>query len=141
MSLAKVRAGQRRALDGAWVTEDVHEYEGVAFRVRGWMNPEFLQMRDKLSKAVPRSAYVDGDIPPDEQKRIIDECIVETVLLDWRGPGMAEEDGAEPVAYSKERAREFLRDPLLGPWRGAVVASALKVAKDGRDSIEDDTKN
>jgi hypothetical protein len=133
-----------RALDGAWVGPAIHKLDKVQFRVRAWANPEFITLRDRLMASVPRDKRTpDGDIPADEVHRIHTECLLQTVLLDWRG--LEATKNGPPVVYTADKARELLTHPKIGsafsPFRQAIVASATQVAKEGREQLEEEIKN
>lgn len=144
MSLAKVRAEQRRVLDGAWVNGEIHGLgEELRLKVRGRWHPAFRALHAKLSAAVPREKKVRTEfgleVAPAETDRIITECLVETGLVDW--DGLRETDEGPHIPYSKEKARELLTDPELAPFRDAVLISTLHVAKEGKEAFEADEKN
>jgi hypothetical protein len=140
MNLASVRAEQSKALHGAWVPPDKHGFEGVHLKVRGRWNPDFRTMEATLAASVLRDGRLPGgELLPAESERIMNECLVETALLDWSG--LRESEDSEPLPYSKEKARELLFDPLLRPFRDAVLSAAIMVARDGQDTLEGDLKN
>ena len=144
MSLAKLRAEQGRVLHGAWVNGAVHGLgEDVRLRVRGRWNPEFRAMQAKLQAAVPNDKKTRTEfgleVSVAESERIITECLIETALLDWEN--LRETDDGEPIPFSKEKARELLTDPMLAPFRDAVLISSMQVAKEGKEQFEADEKN
>jgi len=144
MSLAKLRAEQGRVVHGAWVNGSIHGLgEDVRLLVRGRWNPEFRAMQAKLQAAVPSNKKVRTEfgleVSPAESDRIVSECLIETVLLDWEN--LRETDDGPPIPYSKEKARELLTDPMLVPFRDAVLVSSMQVAKEGKDAFEADEKN
>lgn len=143
MSLSKTRTEQAKAVNGAWVDSKAHGFDGVRFKVRGRWNPDFRALQAKLTAAVPREQKIQtefgSEIPPVEADRIVTECLIETVLLDW--DGVKETDDSPPIPYTKEKAKELLSDPLLAPFRDSVLAASMLVAKEGKDSLEQDVKN
>lgn len=144
MSLAKLRAEQRRVVDGAWINGAIHGLgEDVKLLVRGRWNPEFRALHAKLQAAVPSNKKVRTEfgleVSPAESDRILTECLAETALLGWEN--LRESDDSEPIPYSKEKARELLFDPLLAPFRDAVLISTMQVAKEGKEAFEADEKN
>lgn len=140
MSLLKTRTKQARALHGAWVSDAVHDFEGVRFKVRGRWNPDAKALESRLGAAVPKDKKLpNGNLNPAEAERILNEVIVETILVDW--DGLRETDESEPIPYAKETARDLLADPLLEPFRNAILFASLRVAEDGKDSLEADLKN
>jgi hypothetical protein len=140
MSLSKTRKQQTRALNGAWVSDDKHGFEGVRFKVRGRYNPDAKSLEARLGAAVPKDKKLqNGFLLPEESDRIVTELLIETILVDW--DGVREDDEAPAIPYSKEEARKLLSDPLLRPFRDSALLAALVVAEDGKDAIEEDAKN
>jgi hypothetical protein len=144
MSLAKLRAEQGRVVHGAWVNGDTHGLgDDVRLRVRGRWNPDFRALHAKLQGAVPARKKVRTEfgleVTPAESDRILTECLIETALLDWEG--IRETDDGEVIPYSKEKARELLTDPMLTPFRDAVLIATMQVAKEGKETFEADEKN
>ncbi len=143
MSLSKTRAEQAKAVHGAWVGPKAHGFEGVHFKVRGRFNADFRALNAKLVAAVPRENKIRTEmgfeITPSDNDRILSECLLETVLLDWKG--LKETDDSPEIPFSKDKARELLSDPLLSPLRDSILTASLMVAQDGKEDLEQDVKN
>ena len=138
--LKKTRAEQSRAIKGAWVGPQAHGFDGVQFKVRGrWNNPDFKALEAKLSSQVPNDRKVGFDLSPADKERILNECLVETIILDWAG--VKEDEESPEIPFSKEKARELICDPALLPFRDSIVAASILVAKDGQEALEQDVKN
>lgn len=142
-SLKKVRTEQAKAVYGAWVDDKAHGFDGVRFKVRGRWNSDFRALQAKLTAAAPQDLKVvngfSSELVPSENDRILAECLIETVLLDWEG--LREEEESEPIPYSKPKARELLFDPLLTPLRDSIVTASMLVAREGKEQLDDDAKN
>jgi hypothetical protein len=145
MSLAKIRAEGKRAIEGAWVNGQIHGLgDELQLKVRGRWNPEFRALHAKLQAQVPNSRKTRTEfgmeITPAEGDRIITECLIETVLVDWKGLTLTDDD-PEQLPFSKEKARELLTDPELAPFRDGVLIASGHVAKEGKEVFEADAKN
>jgi hypothetical protein len=144
MSLAKLRAEQRRVLEGAWVNGEILGLgESVRVKVRGRWNPEFRAMHAKLLAQVPAEkknrTEFGLEVSPTEADRIVTECLLKHGLVDWQG--LRETDDGPEIPYSEAKARELLTDPELAPLRDAVLVASIQVAKEGKEQFEADVKN
>lgn len=140
MSLSKIRTQQSRAVHGAWVTDDKHLFEGVSLKVRGRWNPDSRSLEARLTAELSRKQKLaNGNLKPEEADRILNEVILKTVLVDW--DNLREDEDAEPIPYTEDKAREFLEDPLLKPFKDAVLLASVLVAEEGKETLEDDAKN
>ena len=97
----------------------------VRLKVRGLGNADYRRLQARLYEAVPRAKKVAGRIDPDEQDRILTQCLVDTCLLDWDG---LEGDDGKHLPFSREKAAELLSDPALRRLREAVAWAAMQVA-------------
>lgn len=132
MKLSELKIDAAKGEAGAWV-RDLADMGDVAFRVRGMNNSDWQKLSLKLFNAVPRSKKINGKLDPDEAERIVNECLVETSLLDWSG--ILDDDG-KPVPFSKELARKLIFDPDFSQFRNAVLDAAGRVSKEGVETLE-----
>lgn len=136
MKISSLAINAGRAEKGAWV-RDIPGLPGVEFKVRAFGNADHRMLQAKLIGAVPRAERIRG-LSPEDQDRIDVECMVETVLLDWKG---FETDDGAPLEFGKSVARQYLADPDYAIVRGGVTYAANVVADLGEDDIEADKGN
>jgi hypothetical protein len=115
----------KRSEEGAWVDGLAH-FNGLALKVRGAMNSDFEALFSKLWGPVPADKREDPEI----NDRIEKECIVKTILLDWKGI-----DDFPATPENVEKALE------VRTFKQAVMTAARVVATRGRDQLEADTGN
>lgn len=130
MKLRDIRIDSERREAGDW-----HAYDevGVAFKVRGEGNTDWLAASASIERTVRvRDGVLRGDLSPAQRREVQVGVLLEAGLLDWRG---LEGDDGQPLAFSKEVARELLMDPdfdvLLGLVVGACRAMSFLAPKDG----------
>ncbi|WP_201159426.1 hypothetical protein [Rhodoplanes elegans] len=124
MDLSQIKTNSALIEQGEWIG-DLPELGDVAFRVRGLGNADYRALQHKLINEIPARLRRKG-LGADDQDRIQTECLIETVLTDWRGLT----SGGAPLPYSREKARELLTDPDFRRLRDAVFAAASMVGED-----------
>lgn len=98
---------RKLATDEALETEGVWQPigEGAEVKVARFGNPKSARLFQRYTR--PYRRQIDnGTMDPKKQEEILARVMAESVLLDWRGFHL----GDEEVEYSTERAFEFLRD-------------------------------
>lgn len=115
----------RRNEEGAWV-DGLANFNGVAFKVRGQMNSDYETLFSKRWGDVPADKRDDPEIT----ERIENECIIKTILLDWKG---IDDFPATPENIEKALA--------IRTFKQAVTTASRIVATRGRDSLEADAGN
>lgn len=137
MKLNAMKVNSRAIEAGEWVGT-LPEMGDLELRVRGIGNTEYRALYTRLVDALPRTDKVDGRPTPDAAERVVIECVVETILLDWRG---VEDDVGNPVAFNKDQARALLSDPDFRPFRDAVMVAAARVSDSRAADAEAAAKN
>jgi hypothetical protein len=128
MKLKDIKETGQKIEQGAWV-EDLPNLPGVAIKARGTFNSDYNRLLQKL-----RSKLSQADLMNDEVNNEIEtQLLLETILLDW--------SGIEDAEFGKAIAGKLLRDPDMAILRRAVVYAGNVVAREGKDRIEDATKN
>ena len=115
----------RKAEEGAWV-DGLANFNGVAFKVRAQMNQDHEALFTKRWGEIPADKRDD----PEVTERIDNECIIKTILLDWKGI-----DDFECTPSNVEKALE------IRTFKQAVVTASRIVATRGRDTLEADAGN
>jgi len=133
MKLSELKIDAQKGEAGAWV-RDIPDFGDVALKVRGLGNSDWRRLSAKLYDAVPRSKRQGNKIDPLESDRIVNECLIETALVDWSG---ITGDDDKPMPYSKALARELITDPNYSNFRNAVLYAAGVVSQEGVESLSD----
>lgn len=129
MRLSEQRVNAAAQNDGEWF--DFPAYPGFGIKVKGTTFGPYRLALANCDRRAMRQAGRNGLVPPDVRERFTLECIIEHLLLDWRG---LESDDGSAIPFSKDRAREFLLDPQYRPFADMVVQAAVSVG----DQLEDD---
>lgn len=137
MKLTAMKVNSRAIEAGEWV-DNLPEMGDLELHVRGLGNSEYRAHYAKIVEALPRADKIDGRPTPEAAERVVVECIVETILLGWRG---VEDDAGAPVPFSKDQARALLTDPDFRPFRDAVSLAASRVADSRAADVEVASKN
>lgn len=138
MKLSAFRRDSAAVESGVWIG-DLPGMGELRLKVRGLGNADWRRLSDKMTSAAPltkRTAA--GSIVPEEMERITTELVIETCLLDWEG---IEDEQGQPLAYSKETARQILFDPDYRELLNAVLDAARMVGKQNAQITETDAKN
>lgn len=125
MKFAEITRTEERVQGGGWVG-DLVNLPGVRLKVRGLANPDFQRLRSKLQAGVKEGEVRDTQVVADEDAQLLRD----TILVDW--------DGIEDMPYSAEAATEALKTSV---FRNAAYYAATVVASQGKNEIEDVTKN
>ena len=128
MKLNEIKESSRKIEHGAWVS-NLPNLPGVSLKVRGAFNSDYNRMLGKLRSELSPEEWRDDAV----QEGIETTLLVETVLLDW--------DGIEDAPYSRETAQQLLSDPDFAILRRAVNFASSNVAREGRQTLEEDAKN
>lgn len=121
---------------GQWI-DNIPEMEDLRLKVRGIGNVDYRRAFDAKVASVPAAKKIRG-LDPAERDRIVGECLVETVLLDWDG---LTDDAGQARPFSVEAARPFLTDPAFARFRAAVIWAASVVADEANFGMRDDAGN
>jgi len=121
-------------ISGVWVTYG----SGIRVRVARYNNGNHVIKLAALRKPHWKQLQRQDVEALTLEAELRTRAIAETVLLDWEG--ITEDDGT-PIAYSKEKAFEFLNDPALHDFREFVFTEAMDQAKYRDEAIEDAAKN
>ena len=137
MKLSEVAVDTRRVETGDWV-DNIPEMEGLRLKVRGSQNRDWRRLQARLLTAVPRKKRPGGQIDIEESERIINQCLVQTSLLDW--DGLFGDDG-KPVPFSPQMAEKLCTDPDYRRFRDACLYAANLVGEQNQQDIEDAAGN
>lgn len=119
--------------EGVW-TQDLGE--GLHLKLARLKNPKFRKMYQRLTKPYERQIR-NRTLSEKIEEDIITKCLVETVVLDWKGLVL---DGKE-LTYSKENASKLFSDPDLSDFRDLVVDLANDAELFREEHLEDAEKN
>lgn len=137
MRINDVKVNVEKVEQGAWV-ENIPELEGLKLKVRGANNKDWRRLQSRLIQSIPRSKRIAGQIEPDEIDRINSILLLDTCLLDWSG---LEGDDGQPLAYSRDTAKNLLTDPQYARFRDGVLWAANVVGEQTEAEIKDTVKN
>lgn len=128
ISLASMKKGYAGMNAGVWVGDiPLPLFDGITLQVTRLWTPTYAALHEKLSADMT-------DLSAEaNEKRMTDECLVQTVLLGWKGVD-------DP--YSQETARQLIADPDMGvAFRNAIIWAATHVAEQVKAQLEADAKN
>jgi hypothetical protein len=97
MSLKRARETGRKVNEGAWITvneEAFPELAGMSLHVRGLNNRDFNRLQAKLTASGKRLSN-----GRDGAEHVLDECLVETIVLDWKG--LKETDDGPDIPFQQ----------------------------------------
>lgn len=109
---------------GDWVG-DIAVIGDIRIKTRGLSSAIYQQTKEKKEQAL--SLSLRANIPPDVERRIALESMVEACLLDW--DNFTDHEGV-PIPFSKERALSLLSDPDM--WKlkvGCQIAANVVGAR------------
>jgi len=142
MKLSAVKVNTVAIDQGRWIgpsTEyQIPEMGDLELKVRGMDNADYRALYAKLVRGLDRSAKIGGMIDPAAADRIVSQCLLETVLLDWRN--LSDDDG-KPIKYSKGQAEPLLNEPEYRRFRDSVVWAALIVGDEAAVDTKADEGN
>jgi hypothetical protein len=128
MKISSLKSGYADMNGGAWVGDiPLPLFEGISLKVTRLWTPAYSALHDELSAE-------NSDLSEAANtRRVTDECLVQTVLLDWKGID-------DP--FSADTARQVLADADVGgPFRSAIIYAATHVADAVKAQLEADEKN
>ncbi len=132
MKLDMMERGLDALAEGAWVGELPFPFlEGVSLRVRQLWNPDYAVLFGELSADLPKDEA--GKLSAADHEQVTDQCLRDTVLVDWRGIDDECNAEAKALVFSGERMRET--------WRAAIIWSASQVFDTVSASLKADAKN
>ena len=123
MELADISVNIEKLEQGDWV-DQIPGMGDARLKVRGIGNADYNALQERLVAAVPPSQRIEGRPVESEITRIVDECLIETVLIDWDSIFV----NGQPVAYSKGLARRLITHPSLKRFRNAVAWAGAQMA-------------
>ncbi len=128
MKFTDMKKGYAALNAGDWVGDiPLPLFDGIRLKVTRLWTPAYSALHDKLGEDVTDLSEADNE------KRITDECLVQSVLLGW--------DGVED-AYSVDLARKMIADPDMGSvFRSAILYAAGHLADTIKANLAADEKN
>jgi hypothetical protein len=120
--------------DGIWVGDlPVAFFEGVRLKVRRLWNADYAKLYGEMTASLARDD--DGKLieDPEAERRITDECLKRTVLVDW--------DGIDDPCTADNIEKVFVKPKLRQVWRNAIILASTRAADTYTASIETDAKN
>lgn len=132
MDLSNFKTDNKLEEEGSWVQVGKDAKIKVA-RIR---NKKYLKLFKRLA-APYKSSIRKGSLEDSVADDILNKCIAETVLLDWKGLSV---EGSE-LEYSSEEAYKILSNPEYKDFKDMVVeiADDMEVFKNNEE--EEDIKN
>jgi hypothetical protein len=133
MRIKQIKQVQQNIEKGGWVG-DLPNLPGVALKVRGLFNSDASRIFGEIRASMPEEEFK----KPEIQEAVDIRLLHETVLVDWHG---VEDDDGEPLPFDPDLAEDLLSDPETAVFRRATTYAASNVAQQGRDTLEEITKN
>jgi hypothetical protein len=136
MKLSSLKTDVARVEQGEWIG-DIPEMGDLELKVRGIDNADYRALTSKLVQTIPLKRRRRG-ISSEDLEQIQNKCLLETVLLDWRG---VQDDSGKDVPYSRELAETLLTSPEYRTFRDAVAYASRLVGADEDDAASELEKN
>lgn len=136
MKLSSLKTDIGRVEQGEWIS-DIPEMGDLELKVRGIDNADYRALMNRLVQAIPLKRRRRG-ISPEDLEQIQNRCLLETVLLDWRG---VQDDGGQAMPYSRDLAVTLLTSPEYRTFRDAVAYAARLVGAEQEDAASELEKN
>lgn len=137
MKLSDLKIDLNKIETGIWV-RNIPEMGDIELLVRPIDNPSYRRLQERLINAVPRSKRDGLSIPIDIRDEITAKCLLETVLLGWRG---LRNDDATEIPFSRDLAEKLMLEPEYKSFRSAVAWAAGVAETQSAASLESDVKN
>jgi hypothetical protein len=135
MKMSEIKSRTIRAEKGEWWA--LPELDMQVF-VKGLYNRNFRRMQAELRNQY-LSRKIRGDVLTEEEGDEINaKCVVETVLLDWRG---LEDDEKNPIPFDKEISLILMTDPDYEIFRAGVMRVSGALAAGLENDLENDRGN
>ena len=136
MKLSSLKTDSVLVETGEWI-RDIPEMGDLELMVRGVDNSDYRALASKLIQAIPLKRRRRG-ISQEDLEQIQNRCLLETVLLDWRG---VQDDNGAQVPYSRDMAETLLTSPEYRAFRDAVAYAARLVGAEEEDATVELEKN
>jgi hypothetical protein len=136
LELADISINVDKLENGGWV-DKIPGMGDARLKVRGIGNADYIALQEKLLTAVPQELRTENRPVDSELHRIVTECLIETVLLDWESLFV----NGQPVAYAKPLARKLIEHPALKRFRDAVAWAGAQMANQKADALAFDVGN
>lgn len=140
MDLSNIKRDFQSREDGDWI--EVPKLGNISLKVRGLASDLALAFRANLEKKVAITDRVDGDIKPEIKRQHWQECLIEAILIDWKGLTDGQDENGQPIQlpYSKEMARKLITEPEFELFADAVMWAASRVDEGKAVTKENTTK-
>ena len=126
LNLNIVRTQKSKEEEGVWV--DYPLDETIKFKIARDGNKQSMQLAADLS----RKKYRNADRNMAQQTALINEVVVQTILLDWKGLT----DGDEEFVYNHANALALMKDEQYHDLRDWIIMES----KNMRHFIEEELK-
>lgn len=137
MDISTIKQDSAAIEGGQWI-DNIPDWPGARFRVRGLDSATAENVRDAKLRAVPDSERDDeGSVLPDVVKRIAREVLAEAVCLEWDGLT----DNGKPFPYDAMIASQILINPDFKKFQDVVAWCARRVDKLNTGAKEAAAKN
>lgn len=131
--LSEIKTDLDKQLDGVWFPYE----RGIEVKIACARNPEFKRAMRKIEKQGRRRKKSLEEMIEDDRELIV-PLIARHIMKDWRN---IDDEGGEPIAFSEEKAVEFLSDPALEDFYIFVMASASDVERFKQREFEETAGN
>jgi hypothetical protein len=123
-ALQDFRSDEQAEEEGKWATIA----EGVEWKIRRLRSKAVTKARDKIYGPYERAMGPrKKDLPDAVELQCTIKLISEAVVVDWRGPGMVDDDG-KAIPFTVDNCVAVLEDPETGKDLRATV---INLAMDG----------
>lgn len=118
--------------NGVWVPIDG---QGCALKIARMSNLKYQNRRRELERPHQHLTRTTG-IPAELANQIFNQCIAETILVDWQG---VEDDEGNEVPYSKEVSYDYIVS--MPDFKELVVSLAIDQNTFRQQTLDEDVKN
>lgn len=140
MKLSEIAVDVAKEEAGDWV--DIPDLPGVSVKVRSIHNADYRRLSAKLLGKLRRRLggreLMASGIPVEEADRITARCLLETVLLDWKG---ITDDNGKALPFGRDTAKSLLFDRQYRVFQDAVAWAAALVGQRDLEAEEEAVKN
>ena len=137
LSDIKVDSDRIESAAGEWV-DGIPDLPGIRIKARAANNSDYRRLEARLVREIPRAQRLEG-VSPADQDRIAGQLLLETVVIDVEG--LTEDDGATPLAYTRQLGKTLLLDPNFRVFQAGAAYAAAIVAQGRKADEEQDAKN
>lgn len=118
--------------EGVWVDYG----DGVEVKIARWGNSTFRRVYARLTRPYKEQMRRES-LAPEIDKRIMDQVIAESIVLDWKGVDL----GHGEIPHNQAAALEVMARKDLKDFRADIVTASQAAETFRIEEIEEDSKN